>query len=340
MKLSTFFGDNWIFLAIQGIVTAFICILLLVIRVEGYAVLFIGMVLILSALLIFFAVYARKREFYRDAIKCAETLDKKYLLSEMLYRPSFAEGQILYDLLRQGNKSMTDRVAEFERESNEYREYIETWVHEIKTPIASSKLLIENNRSSVTKSIGEELDKIEGFVEQALYYTRSGSVHQDYIIKALNLREMINAAVKKQARQLIEAHVTVEIEDVEFTVYADDKWCEFILGQILTNAIQYRRDPAVIHISAREEEDGVVLAICDNGIGIPAKDAGRVFEKGFTGENGRRYRKSTGIGLYLCKKLCRKLGLRISLHENDDVGVTVTLTFPKNRFINLSESEF
>ena len=144
-----------------------------------------------------------------------------------------------------------------------------------------------------------ELSRIEGYVEQALFYTRSNSVEKDYIIKKVNLKEMVSSCIKKNARALIESRISVQLQDLEEDVFTDAKWIDFIVGQILNNSIKYRReqDPR-IKIFAEPRQNSIRLVISDNGIGIPAQDIQRVFEKGFTGENGRKFMRSTGCLLY------------------------------------------
>ena len=280
--------------------------------------------------------YFRRAGFYKELLARLESLDQKYLITEMIERPDFLEGKLLYDVMIQVNKSMNDRLASYRRASNDYREYIETWVHEVKTPIASSRLMIENNKNEVTRSLETEISRIEGYVEQALFYTRSNSVEKDYIIKKVNLKEMISSCVKKNARALIESRISVQMQDLEEDVFTDAKWIDFIVGQILSNSIKYRRDQdPQIKIFAEKKENSIRLSICDNGIGIPPQDIRRVFEKGFTGENGRRFTRSTGMGLYLCKKLCEKLGLSISLTSQVGQGALIEILFPKSKMFLL-----
>lgn len=316
----------------------FLALMLNVLGINDSAVIFIMLVLIVAAIAVLIYEYTRKASFYRGLEGRLENLDQKYLITEMIERPEFLEGKILYDLMRQVDKSMNDRLGGYHRSSSDYREYIETWVHEIKTPIASSRLIMENNKSEVTRNLDMELTRIEGYVEQALYYTRSNSVEKDYIIKKVSLKEMVSACVKKNARTLIESRVTMELLDLDFDVFTDDKWIDFILGQILGNAIKYRSEEPKIKIFAEQRENSIRLTISDNGIGIPEQDLRRVFEKGFTGENGRKYTRSTGVGLYLCNKLCDKLGLKLNLTSSVGEGTSVTILFPKSKMF-LMENE-
>jgi len=274
------------------------------------------------------ADYLKRRNFYKNLLFCMRAMDKLYLLSEMVSPPGFYEGNILYEALKLSNKAMNDQIAVYKNSMEEYREYIESWVHEIKTPIASGMLIVENNQSNAVKSIGEEIEKIDAFVEQALFYSRSSSVEKDYIIKGQSLRELVLSAVRRNSKALIQNKVLVEVEDFDFKVYTDSKWIDFILNQIISNSVKYKSENPKIKFSAERIDTNVSLFIEDNGIGISQKDVGRVFEKGFTGENGRKFKKSTGIGLYLCKKLCEKLGLSISISSKEGEWTRVGIVFP------------
>ena len=258
-------------------------------------------------------------------------MDKKYFIGDVATEEDFLEGKILFEIISQATKSMTDDISESIRNSNDYKEYIELWVHEIKTPIATCKLLIENNDNEVTESIGEEVTKVEDYIEQVLFYARSNAVEKDYLIKEINLKKSINAVIRKNANTLIEKRVKVDIRNVDKIVSCDSKWIEFILGQIVSNSIKYMdKKESVLKIYSENIGNDVILKICDNGIGMDEKSVIKAFEKGYTGKNGRRFGKSTGMGLYLCKKLCEKLGLGINIKSKENEGTEVTILFPIN----------
>ena len=233
---------------------------------------------------------------------------------------------------------MTENVNRYKYILEEYKDYIELWIHEIKIPIAASKLMIENNKNEVTRSINEELDKVENYIEQALFYARSNTVEKDYYIRKSNLKEIVNESIKKNKSILIQENICINIHDIEKDVYTDNKWIVFILNQIIQNSTKYMRQEGrkEIEIYAKEGNEKVILYIKDNGIGIKKGEVTRVFEKGFTGTNGRILnKKSTGIGLYLCKKLCDKLGIRIELNSVQNEGTEVRLVFPQSTFTSL-----
>ena len=267
-----------------------------------------------------------------------DDLREKYLISAIIKNPNFVEGKILVNTIQDMGSSMIENVNYYKNIQEDYKEYIELWIHEVKIPIAASKLIIENNKSDITKSIDEELDKVENYTEQALFYARSSAVEKDYVITKTNLKEIVNSAILKNKTALLNERVSLDLQNLKNEeVFTDSKWATFIVNQIIQNAIKYSKEnEKKIEIYSKEKNDKVILYIKDNGIGIKKGEITRVFEKGFTGDNGRIIgKKSTGIGLYLCKKLCDKLGLGIELNSEKDIGTEVRIIFPKNSYINL-----
>lgn len=274
------------------------------------------------------ADWLRRRAFYARVEKNLGRLDKKYLLSELIDGPGFFEGDEMCEVLTIACKAMNDDVAAARREGREYREYIEGWVHEIKTPIAAARLRCENSRSPLTRQIDRELTRIDGLVEQVLYYARSFQVERDYILRRCRLKDLVEDAVRQNARSLIEAGFSVQEGELGIPVPADPKWMRFILGQIIRNSIQYRGPDPRLRFGAEAFAERAVLTVTDNGAGIPPQDIGRIFDKGFTGENGRRFPRSTGIGLYLCRRLCQRMGLSISARSRPGEGTQLRIVFP------------
>ena len=260
-------------------------------------------------------------------------LDEKYLITEIVKSPNFIEGIILKDLLYQIDKSMAENVNKYKYMQEDYKDYIELWIHEIKIPISTSKMVIENNKNDTTKSIDEELDKVENYIEQALFYARSNTVEKDYYIRKVNLKDIVNESIRKNKSILIHEKVLINIHDIDLQVNTDSKWIVFIVNQIIQNSIKYKK-PNVnleIEIYAKKKKENSILFIKDNGIGIKEGELSRVFEKGFTGSNGRLLnKKSTGIGLYLCKNLCNKLGLGIDIKSEKDNYTEISIVFPEN----------
>lgn len=298
--------------------------------------------------------YARKRPFMRDVARMLANEGDPLYASEILARPDFVEGRLAHDAICAVAKAANDEVAAFRRQTIEYREYVETWVHEAKSPLAAAHLMLENIEDELSavgeeplnedvmlarvRSLDEELDRMEGYVEQALFYARSEAVERDYLIREYNLKELVSSAIRANSRILISAKVAPFRRNLDYQVFTDEKWILFILGQIIQNSVKYARsENASIEFSARLVDEGlsserIELAIRDNGCGVSAADLPRVFDKGFTGDAGRTGKRSTGIGLYLVKRLCTKMGVGIDASSVEGEGFTVLLSFSTNRF--------
>ena len=271
--------------------------------------------------------YGRKREFYKELKERLGQLDEKYLVIEMLREPRFLEGRILYRSYVDILKSMNDEIERHERISSAFRSYVETWVHEIKIPIAGAKLIMHNNPGESSRKLKEQIGKVEAYVEQVLYYIRSEVPQNDYSIGNYPLRELAESAVRENRDSLILNGFRVQVDIGEMKVRTDRKWLVFMLGQIISNTVKYAcRGERVIRFTASEEEGRVKLSVEDNGIGIAAEDLPRVFEKSFTGKNGRTT-AATGMGLYLCRKLCGELGHRITAESEEGKYTRIVIEF-------------
>ncbi|MDE5700599.1 MAG: sensor histidine kinase [Lachnospiraceae bacterium] len=282
-----------------------------------------------SFLVAFVWDYTRKKKYYCGFMALFDGLDDKTLLAELVEKPGFLDGKMLYQILRLSNKYMNDKLAEAGATNQEYREYIEMWVHEIKTPITSAHLIIENDKNISTIRIDDELNKIDHFVEQALFYARSTTLEKDFKIEKATLKTLVQEALKSYSKQIIEAHGRPVFVNLDIPVFADRKWCVFIIGQLIANSVKYAKENLILTFEGSSFDNGCSLSISDNGIGITEADIPRIFDKGFTGENGRKLGKSTGIGLYLCRKLCRKMNMEISVTSSFENWTTVKITFSK-----------
>ena len=337
MDFKLFFKEKaiTILLLLFGIIT--IEIFLMAYNVGMFIKIYIPLIIMGLYMISIIIEYFKRKKFYDNLLNMSEELDEKYLITEIIKNPNFLEGKIFKNTLEQIDKSMLENVNKYKYMTEDYKEYIELWIHEIKIPISASKMVIENNKNAITKSIDEELDKVENYIEQALFYARSNTVEKDYYIRKVVLKEIVNESIKKNKSSLIQEKISIDIHDLDIEVNTDNKWIVFILNQIIQNSIKYRKkENSVIEIYANQGKENVILYIKDNGIGIKQGEITRVFEKGFTGTNGRlSNKKSTGIGLYLCKKLCNKLGIGIELNSVQNEGTEVKLVFPQNSYIEL-----
>lgn len=292
-------------------------------------VLVVWLIVLASCLLLF---YFSRKKYLNKLLDMTEQLKERYLLPEIMQEPERADEQVFYQIMKMAEKSMLERIGEVQRERKEYKEYIEQWIHEVKTPITAIKLICENNRCSFTRELMAELENINRFTEQALYYARSEHTEKDYSVREINLSDVVHGAIADNKYLLRQNNVAVTVEDVEYSIYSDDKWLRFILDQLISNAVKYRADQPVLHFFTVKENDSIILSVEDNGIGIPQSDLPRIFEKGFTGQNGRTIHSSTGIGLYLCRRLCDKLGIGISA-SSERKGTAISLSFRINDFV-------
>lgn len=296
---------------------------------EVFLILAVWTLILLAGL---FLTYWQRSRQMRQLLDMAGQLSERYLISEVMELPEQAEDQVYYRLLKMAGKSMLEQIGEVQREHQEYKEYIEQWIHEVKTPITAIRLICENNRCSFTRELMAELENINRFTEQALYYARSEHTEKDYSVREIRLSDVVHGAIADSKYLLRQNNVAITVDDMEYSIYSDDKWVRFILDQIISNVIKYRTDHPILHLFAVKENERVVLSVEDNGIGIPQSDLPRIFEKGFTGQNGRTIHSSTGIGLYLCKRLCDKLGIGIAA-RSEGKGTIISLSFHINDFV-------
>ncbi|MGL4739438.1 MAG: sensor histidine kinase [Sarcina sp.] len=336
MVFFSYIKDRIVFILIN------LCIYIIVagaMFISGFSILNAGMLFIIWFLpLVVYIVseYLKFNQYYKKIGSVIEDLDKQYLIAEVVKKPNFEEGKFIHEVLRTATKSMNDYVRKYEIEKDEYRDYIESWVHEIKTPLASADLIIENNKNDITSKIQKELNLIDGFIEQVLYYSRSEDVSKDYRIKEVSLKQIINSVIRSRAKDFIERRISIDISEGDEKIFIDEKWIKFILNQIIQNSIKYSKDVnAKLKIEIGKVENAVNLSIEDNGCGIDSRDIGKVFEKGFTGENGRKFSKSTGMGLYISKKICKGLGIGLFIKSEKGEYTKVELRIPKGKYFEM-----
>lgn len=330
MRLSIYLKERWLQLLMLLVTVTLVVVFGLLIDIPTEYLVLVGGSFTVIWFIIWCTDFLRRKQFYSFAQEQLEALDKKYLLPELLVCPEFSEGRFFYETLQEMTKSMSEHVGKFRNNSEEYKEYIETWVHEIKLPIATGKMILENHKEEYSDSLAEELDKIDGYAEQALFYARSNYVEKDYLLTRTKLEDVAREVIRENKKGILREKISVSLHDLDQEVYSDRKWLAFILKQILSNSLKYMGDKEkCIEWYAVCEKERICLYLRDTGIGIPLKDTGRVFEKGFTGENGRTGKKSTGMGLYLCRKLCEKMGHRIWLKSSEGKGCEIIIAFPK-----------
>lgn len=335
MKFTKFLLDKYIQILIFIICFFIIILLLIAFHISKPLIILIFLILLFMGILLILNDYIRRKKFYNNLLSIVEQLDKKYLVLEMLEEPNFYEGKIFYQLLYDINKSMMENIKEYSISINDFKEYIEMWIHEVKIPISSLILLNHNHKNSFDKK-EEQIRKLDHYIDQVLYYVRSENAEKDYLIKETDLMQVINHIALKNKDDLLENKIDLCVEGENTMVLTDSKWLEFILNQIINNSIKYKKEnDSYIKITIKNEEKTVSLSIYDNGVGIPKQDLAQVFNKSFTGENGRNLAKSTGMGLYIVKNLCEKLGHKIEIQSEYLEYTIVTIIFSKNNFYKM-----
>ena len=204
---------------------------------------------------------------------------------------------------------------------NNMVEYYTVWAHQIKTPIASMRLQIQSVDSDLARRLDGDLNRIEAYVEMVLTFLRLDSDSTDYVIRKIDLDAVIKPAIRKFARDFISKKLTMDFKPTEYKVLSDDKWLSFVIEQVLSNAVKYTKNGG---IKVYMDEPGI-LCIEDTGIGISAEDLPRIFENGYTGFNGREDKRASGIGLYLCKRICDNLGHKIYAESEQGVGTKIRI---------------
>ena len=285
------------------------------------ALIYTGSFCFLAALVASFSDFANYRESYKKLIFL-----EKNILNDLEDLPKSLDIRIDYyhKIIEKLYEELEKLTQENRQKNTDMVDYYSMWVHQIKTPIAAMNFLLDNEEVD-QKILQQELFKIERYVEMVLTYIRLDSISSDYVITKINLDEVVKDSVKKYATIFINKKIKLNYVSHETMVISDKKWLSFAFEQILGNSVKYSSAGGEITIETCENK----LVIEDNGIGIKEEDLPRIFEKGFTGFNGRYEKKSSGLGLYLCKKTLDKLGHHIEISSKVGEGTRIEITFPK-----------
>lgn len=328
--------DRWLSILLGAICVGGSALMLTTLGLSFAAVIVVaGFVAILFAVA-FVLEYLRRARFWRELTDAAEMAQQASEIARMTDNAdSFLEGRIAFHALERADMLANAETTAAEQHMEDYRSYIELWIHETKTPIAAAHLIAQRLGGEEAGDIARELEAIDRQVEQALYFARSGTLVNDYEIREVNLLEACREACKRNARFLIEKGATPTFDiSADASVLTDKPWLLFMLGQVIVNAAQY--GATSIEFASTVSEAGTPrehtdVRVTDNGSGIGAADMPRVFDRGFTGVNGRARGKATGMGLYLVAAMCASLGIGLSLTSEEGEGTSVVFSFPHDR---------
>lgn len=237
------------------------------------------------------------------------------------------EEEVYQKLIQVMNENQQELYGSMEYKFTEMMDYYTVWAHQIKTPIAAMRLNLQNEDSVLSRKLMADLFRIEQYVEMVLMYLRLDSDSSDYVIKEHKIGSIVKTAVKKFSGEFISRKISLDMKELAGTIITDDKWLSFVIEQVISNALKYT-PKGTISIYMEEPK---ILCIKDTGIGIAPEDLPRIFEKGYTGYNGRADKKASGIGLYLCKRICTNLGHQISAVSEPDQGTLMRISLKQER---------
>ena len=330
MMFLEYLEEKIFFIIVSLIFTLLLSIYLLLIGID------VRIIILLAILIIFFIFisllinYLLIKKRYKKIVNLVDNLDEKYLIKEVIDKPKNLENRAYYYALDKACKALNENLSEVENSKEEYLLFLNSFIHDIKTPISALSLYADNNND---KKVKEEVLKISRLVDKMLFYARSDVVEKDYFIKEVTLADLVHPVLLEYKNYLLNYSFKVEVKNLDnLSVYTDIKWLNFIIEQIISNSLKYQnKKNRLVRIKGTSDKNNIKLEIYDNGVGIKESDLPKVFDKGFTGSN-RNKKNASGIGLYLTKRLCDKLGIDIKIESEYLKYTRVIITFPKGNY--------
>lgn len=334
MRFIEYLKDKIMLLLLNLMMLFLLCCFLLMMDNTSSTILIIIItwVFVLSAFLL--VDYYKRASYFKRVETLLDELEPRYVIAEVMETSYRLEDKKYREILRKSNKSVIEKINRLEDEQKDYKEYIESWIHEIKLPLTAMELMCENRKDDLTRKLQAEISKVDNFVEMVLFYARAEKVYQDFLIQEVNLQSIVYDLMGRNKSFLIQNQMMIEVACDE-VVSCDKLWLSFILNQLLINAVKYKKSGVgKVKFWSVCDEEFVKLVVEDQGMGIKESEIGRIFDKGFTGSNGRQQKKSTGIGLYLCSKLCKALGIELQVESVMGEFTRMSLIFPRNTFLS------
>jgi len=304
-------------------------IILLVYWLEGFSSISVMFYVVFLCVCLFVGYliyrYLSHRSFYSILSNPPETMNEMQKNDDLTVLT-----EALENLLEAQYRNYQYQLRKWEKKQQDQLNFMNQWVHQMKTPLSVIELIAQDADDERIDSIAEETDRLKNGLEMALYVARLETFEQDFIVERVSLLTVIESVIDENKRYFIRNNVYPEVKvNTDLEVETDKKWLRFILNQLFSNAIKYSAGSKEnIKISAFSREREVILEVKDSGVGIVASDLPRVFQPFYTGENGRKFKESTGMGLYLTHEVCKKLNHNITLESEVGKGTTVQVVFP------------
>lgn len=298
-------------------VLVFLCVFALY-KITLKAVIYPALICAFLGAVLFYFDYKKAYDRHKRLVKIQQMTENITENLPEIITQSDEDYQNIITLLESETKR---KSTDYDMKRSDMIDYYTAWVHQIKTPIASARLTLQNETGETARILSEELFRIEQYVEMVLVFLRLDSDYTDYVIKESALDDIVKASVKRFSSQFIRKRISLDYQPLNVFVLTDEKWLSFVIEQVLSNALKYTNSGTISIYT----ENGRVLCIRDTGIGIAPEDLPRIFEKGFTGYNGRADKKATGIGLYLCKRVCQNLGHTIKAESSPEAGTVIKI---------------
>lgn len=293
-----------------------------------YDIVYMDFLIIAISVFFMFIDYKRWKYNYKQIYESV-TSGKEINLSILGGNHVF-EVWLIKEILKIKDREKNEKVQEVKDNLDEINDYMTKWIHEVKIPLSVCELILDKmEETDISEQLRLEMDRIKFLINQVLYISRASSFSEDLQVDEVNIARIIKAVVKKNASFFIAKKINLNFEDIDFNVITDEKWISYIIDQIINNSCKYMHESGRIDIWGEENDKEVKLHIKDNGIGIEEKDIRRIFDKGFTGENGRQFGKSTGMGLYLSKKIIDKLNHQLKVESEVGSGTEFVIYFYK-----------
>lgn len=316
--LRHFLKENMLIILLFAVFTAIFAFIFSLYRLPMEAVLYAAVLCVIVGIITFLGSFYFYWKRHIERRRCFKNIEIEY---DKLPGPKTLVQTDYSEMVRLLGEINVRHMNENKEKEQENIDYYTTWVHQIKTPISAMRMMLQSEDTQEHRELLDELFRIEQYVEMVLSYLRLGSNTTDYVFAKCNLDKLIREAIHKYASIFVRKRIKLVYEPSEVSVLTDEKWLSFIIEQILSNALKYTNSGSIT-ISVSPD---CVLTIEDTGIGIAPEDLPRVFEKGFTGYNGRSDKKSTGLGLYLCRQAAKRLSVQISVESELGVGTAFSL---------------